>query len=120
MNLYSLLCLLSLSMAISSEKVIWVSPTTHDFGDIKQKQPVTHEFIFKNTSGKPLKIDNVRPSCGCTDPEWPENSIEPDSSAAIHIEYDARDMGYFYKTIKVYFKGQRRAEWLFIEGNVIE
>ena len=105
---------------LDSEKVSWQGATTHDFGEIKHREPVTHEFVFKNISGKALKIDNVRPSCGCTNPDWPDTTIKPDSTASIHIEYDARDAGYFYKSIKVYFKGQRRAEWLFIEGTVLE
>lgn len=99
-------------------KVEWHSPTTHDFGDIIHRQPVSHNFSFKNKSDAPITIDNVRTTCGCTVPDWSEAPILPDSLGIISVEYDARDVGYFKKQIKVYFQGQRKAEKLSIEGFV--
>lgn len=108
-------------MAINGEDIVtWVSPDTHDFGDITRNEPVSHEFTFKNVSGEAVTIDNVRTSCGCTTSDWPELAVQPDSLGSLVITYDAHDEGYFRKTIKVYFSGRRRAEWLFIEGNVVE
>ncbi len=104
----------------SGEKAEWLSETTHDFGDIPHKKPAKHAFRFRNVSGQPLAIDNVRPSCGCTAPGWDAAPVLPDSIGTISIEYDARDLGYFNKKIKVYFHGQRRAEVLSIEGWVVE
>ena len=42
-------------------KVEWLTEDTHDFGDIPQKKPVKYDFRFRNISGEPLVIDNVRP-----------------------------------------------------------
>ena len=106
------------SQLSQSSKVEWLTEDTHDFGDIPQKKPVKYDFRFRNISGEPLVIDNVRPSCGCTVPNWDAAVVPPDSTGAISIEYDARDLGYFYKKVKVYFHGQRRAEVLYIEGSV--
>ncbi|MCO6475354.1 MAG: DUF1573 domain-containing protein [Phaeodactylibacter sp.] len=102
----------------SASQVEWLAETTYDFGDIPHRKPAKHEFRFRNISGEPLVIDNVRPSCGCTAPGWDAAAVPPDSTGVISIEYDARDLGYFYKKIKVYFHGQRRAEVLYIEGFV--
>lgn len=99
-----------------SSKVEWLTETTYDFGDIPHRKPAKHEFRFRNVSGEPLVIDNVRPSCGCTAPGWDAAAVPPDSTGLISVEYDARDLGYFYKKIKVYFNGQGRAEVLYIEG----
>jgi len=98
--------------------VEWLTPVDHDFGDIIQGKPAGHAFRFRNSGDEPLVIDNVRTSCGCTAPDWPKTPILPDSTAAIDIEFSARQQGYFYKKIKVYFRGQRRAEQLTIEGYV--
>ena len=38
----------------------------HDFGDIDLGETVAHVFEFRNAGDTPLKIENVRPSCGCT------------------------------------------------------
>lgn len=98
--------------------ITWIGSTEHDFGDLAHLKPVAHTFRFKNISDHPLVIDNVRPACGCTTPDWTTRPILPDSTAEIKIEYDARDQGYFRKSIKVYVSGQRKAEKLWIEGFV--
>lgn len=96
----------------------WVSPTEHDFGDVKHSEPVEHTFLFRNTGGDTVYVDNVRPSCGCTSPDWDDAGIAPDSTGQIRILYDAKDEGYFYKKIKVYFSGLRKPEILWVEGEV--
>lgn len=98
----------------------WLSPTEHDFGDIHYKAPAHHTFEFRNITDRPLIIDNIRPSCGCTAVNWEEAVIEPDSVGTIQVSYDARARGYFRKSLKVYFHGQRKAEKLWLEGFVIE
>lgn len=109
--------LLSL-LFVSPSKVEWSGPLEHDFGDITHREPVEHDFAFKNISGEDLIIDNVRTSCGCTVPDWDETPIPADSIGHIKVQFDARDVGYFRKKIKVYFDGQRKAEKLYIEGFV--
>ena len=43
----------------------------HDFGKIEEvKGKVTYKFEFTNTGSTPLLVSQVRPSCGCTTPEW--------------------------------------------------
>ena len=98
--------------------ITWEGPTTHDFGEIASKKQVSHRFVYRNTGSDTLWIDNVRPSCGCTSPDWSEAGVPPDSLGEIRIVYDGRDEGYFYKTIKVYFRGVRKPERLAVEGEV--
>ncbi|MBK9012937.1 MAG: DUF1573 domain-containing protein [Saprospiraceae bacterium] len=97
---------------------VWVSPTTHDFGDLKLNVPSTHEFYFKNTGDAPLLIDNVRSICGCTATEWSETPILPGKEGFIKVVFDARKAGYFYKKITVFFNHQRKGEKLYLEGFV--
>lgn len=112
---------LSISLLIfSSLAVEWTNDTHHDFGDVIYGQSVVYEFPFKNVGTEPLVIDNVRASCGCTATEWPQEPIPPDSTSVITVDYDAKDKGYFYKKVKVFFQGIRKAEKLTIEGDVIE
>jgi len=101
-------------------KVKWLSPTEYDFGLLKHHKPSTHEFRFRIISGEALIIDNVRTSCGCTVLDWSYEPVPADSIGIISVEYDARDLGYFYKKLKVYLHGQRKPEWLSIEGEVEE
>lgn len=96
----------------------WLTDVDHDFGDIAQGTPVAFDFKFSNLTDGPLTIDNVRTTCGCTASEWSEIPTLPDSSGMIHIVYDARKTGYFYKKIRVFFNGQRKGEMLTISGFV--
>ncbi len=105
--------------ATPAAAVEWIDLTTYDFGDILKGTPVEANFRFRNTGDEALIIDNVRPSCGCTTPDWPRGVILPDSTASIRVEYSAGTPGPFQKLIKVYFKGQRRAEKLYVEGYVV-
>ncbi|MCB9266794.1 MAG: DUF1573 domain-containing protein [Lewinellaceae bacterium] len=117
MFIFPLLAVLGMAFVFSPDsKVEWLTETTHDFGDIPQKKTAVFEFQFRNISDGALIIDNVRTSCGCTVPGWDTAAVSPDSTGVISVEYDARDLGYFNKKVKVYFNGQRRAEVLFIEG----
>jgi len=104
----------------ADSKVVWLDQNEYEFGDIPRDEPVQHTFTFKNISGEPLRIDNVRTSCGCTGTTWSFEPIPADSTSAIVLEYDARQPGYFRKYAKVFFNGQRRAEKLWVTGFVLE
>lgn len=110
--------MLVLVLVCLTPSITWEGPTTYDFGTIPPKLPAEHNFVFRNTGSDTLWIDNVRTSCGCTSPDWSEDGVPPDSTGRIRVVYDSRDEGYFYKTIKVYFRGLRKPERLAVEGEV--
>ncbi len=116
LNLY----FLSLPIAPPIRVVEWLTPMTHDFGEITHNKYARHTFKFRNISTQPIVIDNVRPACGCTAPDWPQTPIEPDSIGVINIRYDADNKGEFRKKITVYFSGQKKGDKLFVEGETIE
>ncbi len=100
--------------------VAWETPTTHDFGDLELLESYTHTFTFKNVSSDSIRIDNIRPSCGCTIPNWDKKAIAPGTSAEIKVNFRPRTAGYSRKLIKVYISGQRKAEKLYLEAFVIK
>ena len=112
------LIIISLSLPADNQVIEWQTTTEHDFGDLLRNEPATFEFKFKNISDKPIVIDNVRPECGCTAPDWDNIPILPDSTGTLSITFDASKKGYFYKKIKVFFSGQRKGEKIYVEGFV--
>ncbi len=90
----------------------------YDFGTIEEDVPVTTTFILTNISEKEIQIDNIRTTCGCTSPDWTQRVIEPQDTAHVLVEYDAKDKGEFAKVIKVFLNRQRKGESLFIQGEV--
>lgn len=111
---------LSLFLLFQTETTVvhWLTPTEHNFGVLEQDEPDTYIFRFKNISKDTLLIDNVRTTCGCTASDWTEAPILPNHVSEIKIEYDARKVGWFRKKIRVYFNKQRKAELLYISGEV--
>jgi hypothetical protein len=55
-----------------------------DFGNVsEQGGPVTHEFVFTNNSGRPVKVLSVQASCGCTTPGWSKEVVAPGKTGFI-------------------------------------
>lgn len=59
-----------------------------DFGTIKQGEKVEHVFKFKNTGKNDLTVVEVRPSCGCTAPEWTKTPIKKGESGEVKIVFN--------------------------------
>jgi hypothetical protein len=93
--------------------------SVHDFGKIKQGNPVTHEFKFTNTGKVPLIITNVQASCGCTTPSWTKDEVMPGGQGYIKATYNAASMGAFNKTITVTANVESGFVQLTIKGEVI-
>lgn len=59
----------------------------HDYGDVKPDSENTCQFKVTNTGKKPLVIENVSASCGCTTPHKPEGPIAPGASDYIEVGF---------------------------------
>jgi hypothetical protein len=78
----------------------WLA-TEHDFGTISQGTPVTHTFEVTNTGQQPLKLVNVKSSCGCTVAKYTKESIQPGEKGFVTATYNAKSVGIFAKSISV-------------------
>ncbi len=78
--------------------------TSHDFGKIdEQMQYAKCKFIYYNIGKKPLIINNVQTSCGCTTPDWTRDTLSPGDSGYVEAKYETINRpGDFRKTITVY------------------
>ena len=73
-----------------------------DFGKIEEGKKVSHVFKFTNTGSNPLVLESVRPSCGCTTPEYTKDTIAPGKEGKINVTYDSNGRnGQINKTIDV-------------------
>jgi hypothetical protein len=85
-------------------------------GKIVEGQNLQLNFKFKNTGDKPLIIQNVSPSCGCTVADYPKTPIAPGEEAEISGSFDSKGkLGFQRKTISVFAntKGGQRHELSF-------
>ena len=92
----------------------------HDFGSVNEGGGnVSTEFTFINKSGRPVKILNVQPSCGCTTPDWTREAIDDGKTGVIKANFDPRGkVGYFNKAITV-TSDYGAPITLAIKGNVV-
>ncbi len=91
---------------------------TYDFGKIPFSSDGTCAFKFSNTSEETLIINVVRTSCGCTNPEWPKDPIEPGKSGEIKVTYNTKITGSFQKSITVFCNASNSPVKLLIKGEV--
>ncbi len=92
---------------------------SHDFGEIPQGTPVTVEFKFTNNGGADILLSNVKPSCGCTTPEWPKEPIAPGETAIIKATFNAANAGPFNKAITINSNATEGTKRIFIKGLVV-
>ncbi|XOV68127.1 MAG: DUF1573 domain-containing protein [Fluviicola sp.] len=62
----------------------------HDFGNVQAETDVFTEFRVTNTGKRPLVIENVSASCGCTTPKKPEKPIAPGASDVIEVKFKSK------------------------------
>jgi hypothetical protein len=74
-----------------------------DFGTISEEGgPAAHEFVFTNTTTRPVKILTVQASCGCTTPAWSKDPIAPSKTGFVQASFNPKGRpGTFNKTLTV-------------------
>jgi hypothetical protein len=82
--------------------VQWLD-STKDFGKIVEGQRLEVAFRFKNTGDKPLVIERVQPSCGCTIAEQPKEPIAPGAEGQVKASFDSKSrVGTNHKSLTVF------------------
>lgn len=77
--------------------------TSKDFGKITEGEKLEVSFKFKNTGDKPLVIDIIKPSCGCTVIDQPEKPVAPGETGEIKGAFNsAGKPGVQHKSIFVH------------------
>lgn len=116
MNIWMLSALLALP---ASAQKITTQHEVVDCGQVVFNKPVTAEFMLKNDGLKPLVINNVLKSCGCTEVDYPKTGIAAGESFVIKAVYDAKQMGTFTKQVCLYTNAGEDPFILSMRGKVV-
>lgn len=110
----------------SSQSVIEIKTLTfedkiHDFGKITEADGAQScIFKYKNNTDKPLFIQKVIVSCGCTQVEWSGKPVRPKESGEIKVVFSNRiGTGLFDKPISVYVSSCPLKTTLRVKGEVV-
>jgi hypothetical protein len=91
----------------------------YDYGTMNYGDEAIAVFEMKNITKSPIKLTNVKTSCGCTGAEWPREEIAKKKKAKITVTYNSKNVGKFEKNIYVYVENQADPIQLTIKGEVL-
>lgn len=92
---------------------------SHNFGTIKEGIVAVYTFKFTNTGDQPLILKDVRPSCGCTTPDWSKEPVLPGKTGQIIVKFNSAGRpGRFNKSITITSNVPDATKILFISGTV--
>lgn len=90
-----------------------------DFGTIAKGAEGVKKLKFTNVGDAPLIISNIRSTCGCTVPSWPEQPIGPGESGFITVRYNSTQrIGPFRKSISIFSNARQARKVIKVIGDV--
>lgn len=89
-----------------------------DLSNLKFGEVKVCTFEFNNSGNSQLIIQDVKTSCGCTDPYWPDKPLKPGENGKIEVKYVSMDAGVFVQHITVFYNGYNSPITLIIKGEV--
>lgn len=85
----------------SFTQIEWLDPLDKQLGKLTPNKEIEITWNFKNSGDKPLVIQNVSASCGCTIPEKPEQPLAPGETGTIKAKFNGSGMGIIVKQVHV-------------------
>lgn len=117
-TIFNILLFLTCSLAAWAQKVSIVSDIV-DAGRTGYRVPVTATFELKNNGSRHITIKDVELGCGCTQADYPRQSIAAGETFTVSLTYDARMLGHFVKQAAVYVSHSKEPLWLTMRGLVL-
>lgn len=106
---------IALASAVHAQPSIAFDREGFDFDTVRQGEIVKHVFEFENTGTEPLQILRVKPSCGCTTPEYTREPVLPGERGKLLVTFNsAGKLGPQNKTVAVYTNVAEGPEGTFV------
>lgn len=101
----------------------------YDFGiqSVAQTSPIEHTFLLRNAGAKPLTVDHIQPSCGCTTAladgaaEGTATVVNPGGQLRVHVSVDPGHLspGQITKSVWIFLRDQSSpAATLLVTGTI--
>lgn len=100
-------------------RITWLD-STKNMGRITEGEKVEIAFRFVNSGDKPLVIQSIGVSCGCTVAEKPGELFPPGKEGVIKAVFDSKGrLGANHKTVTVYANTEQPMHPLSFEVEVV-
>lgn len=96
-----------------------IDRTSVQMGQFDWQQEQTATFTLTNTGDKPLVIQAVDTSCGCTTVEYSQEPVRPGYSTTLRVVYKAEQPGAFGKTVTVHCNTEDSPLRLTVRGEAV-
>ncbi|MDK7375237.1 MULTISPECIES: DUF1573 domain-containing protein [Weeksella] len=105
-----------------SAQQIGLATENVELGNVAVGSKTNAVMVIKNEGSKPLIIQKVQPSCGCTVPSFPTEPIAPGKTGEIKIQYAAGNVeGDFSKTVTIYSNDEKSPRKIFrVKGKTVK
>lgn len=90
----------------------------YDFDTLTNEFDSEYYFVYQNIGNKPMRIIDIKTSCGCTIPYWNPGELAPFEKDSFKVTYNYEIKGYFMKEIMVYSNSETSPDRLEILGYV--
>ncbi|MCH5684772.1 DUF1573 domain-containing protein [Niabella sp. W65] len=77
--------------SIAKTSISWIDSTFKDIGVVRGKDSALITYKFKNTGDKPLIIQAIKSSCGCTVVDSLKEPVLPGKESLIKVKFYAAD-----------------------------
>lgn len=94
-----------------------IDKTYTSLGNFDWKEEQRTTFVLKNTGNKPLVIEDINTSCGCTSVDYLKEPTQPGKEITLNVTYKADHPEHFNKTITVYCNAETSPIILKISGD---
>lgn len=108
-----------------SSKLIFAQPEikfdekTKKFEKTKAGEILKFDYSFTNTGDHPLIISEVKVTCGCTKPEFPQEPVKPGETGIIKVSFDTKGkIGYQDRILEVISNAKNSPEKIRFKGVV--
>jgi hypothetical protein len=99
----------------------WLDPTEKEVGQLAGGKETEITWRFRNSGDRPLYIDHVGATCGCTIPEKPDQPFAPGEIGTIRAKFNGSGSGFILKQVYVTANTKPdREHTLVFKGEVIE
>lgn len=103
--------------------VLTIDTSASNFGAVPNRGYAKRTFLLSNTGDAPLRITQVRPTCGCTIAALADSVVAPGQSTKLDIRLSAdhRSPGNFEKTVYITSNSSAApSQWLKFYGHFVE
>jgi hypothetical protein len=104
------------------DQVIKMSKDIYDLGKVKHNEKTTFYIEFTNITKKPVVVENVTVSCGCTLAEKPTEPILPGKTGKVKVGYNgsAAPGSKFSKLVFIKIAGVNEGKTIIFTGETFD